>query len=210
MKNLLKIILTLPILLTISIFFADFHVFNYIKSLNFNIKWIIQPISTFFSPGVQITIWGFLAIFTHFKAKKYHKFTLFVLTALICNFLIIKSLKMIFARLRPEIGNHLAFFRHHQIGAKAFPSSHAAIIAKALNIPAVSGIHGLMDIIRCSESLLVDADKGLVYYLPNAGTVKSVMGTGKKAGAVQKKLSSPPGTSVMANAGLVEEMETVK
>lgn len=45
-------------------------------------------------------------------------------------------------------------------------TSHAAILAKALDIPALMGISGLMKMVEENQELLVDADAGVLYIEP--------------------------------------------
>jgi phosphotransferase system enzyme I (PtsI) len=47
------------------------------------------------------------------------------------------------------------------------PGSHAAILARALGIPAVSGIRGVHDRILCGTELLIDGDTGEVVVWPS-------------------------------------------
>lgn len=52
--------------------------------------------------------------------------------------------------------------------------SHAAILARSLRVPAVSGIANLFDLLEEGEEVLVDGQAGLVFVNPNEGLVKEV------------------------------------
>ena len=52
------------------------------------------------------------------------------------------------------------------------PSSHAAILARALGIPAVSGIKNVHRLISCGTEVLVDGHKGHVVVWPSAETLE--------------------------------------
>ena len=53
-------------------------------------------------------------------------------------------------------------------------NSHAAILAKALGIPAVSGIEGIHSTISCGTELLVDGDNGEIVVAPEEKTLQQV------------------------------------
>jgi len=84
-------------------------------------------------------------------------------------------------------------------------SSHAAIIARSLAIPAVTGLRGLVQQVSCGQRLLVDGDEGKVYLEPEPDRVNAILAAqaGRRPAEV---LDSPPGTEVMANASLAEEV----
>jgi phosphotransferase system enzyme I (PtsI) len=86
-------------------------------------------------------------------------------------------------------------------------SSHAAVIARSVGIPAVSGVRGIMDIVECGMILLVDGDDGRVFINPDAETVKRLIPE-KKAGEEDVcLLVSPAGFQVMANASIIEDVK---
>src|SRR5262249_45269123 len=62
----------------------------------------------------------------------------------------------------------------HQIAAIVAENlgqgSHAALLARGKNIPAVAGLPGLLGRIRRGEEMLVEANRGLVVTAPSAGT----------------------------------------
>ena len=54
------------------------------------------------------------------------------------------------------------------------PTSHAAILARALGIPAVSGVHGIHGMISCGTELLLNGDSGEVIVWPTEETIRRV------------------------------------
>jgi phosphoenolpyruvate-protein phosphotransferase (PTS system enzyme I) len=89
-------------------------------------------------------------------------------------------------------------------------ASHAAIIARALGIPAVSGIHGIMESVACGDEILVDGDSGTVYLHPEALLLKELLppeGPHAAGAALQK---TPKGMEVMANASIPEEIGVIR
>jgi phosphotransferase system enzyme I (PtsI) len=54
------------------------------------------------------------------------------------------------------------------------PTSHAAILARAMSIPAVSGVKGVAKLLTCGTELLINGDSGEVVIWPNAETVAQV------------------------------------
>jgi phosphotransferase system enzyme I (PtsI) len=84
-------------------------------------------------------------------------------------------------------------------------SSHAAIIARALGIPAVSGLHGITQTVKCSDIVLVDGDSGRVYHMPSEETIKKVITVVDVQARAKCMIASPPGTEVLANASIFED-----
>ncbi|MFH0919472.1 MAG: putative PEP-binding protein [Fibrobacterota bacterium] len=83
--------------------------------------------------------------------------------------------------------------------------SHAAILARALGIPAVSGIHGIMELVRCGDRVLIDGDKGMVTLHPGAGEDFGLLpGAPEEATGASVSL---PGTEALANVNMPEELE---
>ncbi len=67
----------------------------------------------------------------------------------------------------------------HRLGVAGFaaerggPTSHAAIIARALGVPFVFGVHGLFDAVHAGDLVCVDAGFGEVVLRPDAATLRS-------------------------------------
>jgi phosphotransferase system enzyme I (PtsI) len=89
-------------------------------------------------------------------------------------------------------------------------SSHAAVMARSLGIPAVSGVRGLLDQVRCSDVLLVDGDKGEVYLHPDAETIARLAPVAMPQAEEVQVVESPPGIEVMANASLFEDVKAAR
>jgi phosphotransferase system enzyme I (PtsI) len=51
-------------------------------------------------------------------------------------------------------------------------SSHAAIIARSLGVPAVSGVRGIFAAVHCGTAILVDGDEGVVIVEPTDEQVR--------------------------------------
>ncbi len=68
-------------------------------------------------------------------------------------------------------------------------TSHTAITARALEIPAVLGIEGLMGKIENSESVLIDGDRGMLIKNPSGGRVQFYRRAKEKDRQMEKTLS---------------------
>lgn len=79
------------------------------------------------------------------------------------------------------------------------PSSHAAILARMMGLPAVSGIPNLLASIATDSQILVDGDSGMVYVNPSLETLASYHGHSSScAGAVEIATAPVPGFRIMA------------
>ncbi|MGQ9534364.1 MAG: phosphoenolpyruvate--protein phosphotransferase [bacterium] len=67
-------------------------------------------------------------------------------------------------------------------------TSHTAIMARALEIPAILGISGLMDKIANGDDIIVDGDRGIVIIHPSAGRVTYYQAVQKKFQQLEKAL----------------------
>jgi phosphotransferase system enzyme I (PtsI) len=90
------------------------------------------------------------------------------------------------------------------------PTSHASILARSLGIPAVSGIHGLWDMVRCGDEILVDGEAGVVYLRPDRSLVQRL--NPRRPGQVLPEFvepphQTPPGLQVLANVGVDLEVD---
>ncbi|MBL7140035.1 MAG: phosphoenolpyruvate--protein phosphotransferase [Planctomycetes bacterium] len=87
-------------------------------------------------------------------------------------------------------------------------TSHAAILARALGIPAVSGIPHVHDLVACGTEVLVNGDTGEVVIWPSAATVERFQA---KAPAVPRGPVPPvEALAVMANISLAEEADIAR
>jgi len=89
-------------------------------------------------------------------------------------------------------------------------SSHAAILARSIGVPAVSGIHDIMAIIECGHALLVDGDSGTVYVEPDEKTIRTLVPAAVIRAEEACALTSPEGVQVMANVNLAEDIDAVE
>lgn len=86
-------------------------------------------------------------------------------------------------------------------------SSHAAIIARSLGIPAVTGIRDIMDHVKCGDTIILDGDAGIVYLNPPADLIRKIVPRAPKAESEQAVLISPEGMELCANASSIEDVK---
>ncbi|HEO70355.1 MAG TPA: phosphoenolpyruvate--protein phosphotransferase, partial [Candidatus Hydrogenedentes bacterium] len=79
------------------------------------------------------------------------------------------------------------------------PGSHAAILARALAIPAVSSIRNIHSMISCGTEALIDGDKGEVYVWPSEKTLGRYPALQKTAHSAIEPVAPVPELVVMAN-----------
>ncbi|MBN1602622.1 MAG: phosphoenolpyruvate--protein phosphotransferase [Chitinispirillaceae bacterium] len=84
-------------------------------------------------------------------------------------------------------------------------TSHAAIIARSLGIPSVTGIHGIMEIIKCGDDVLVDGDNGEMYLNPSEELVKVLIPVEQVTIGDICILGTPDGMSVLANGSSLDD-----
>jgi len=78
-------------------------------------------------------------------------------------------------------------------------TSHAAILARSLGIPAVSGIKNVHNLLSCGTELLVNGDTGEVVVWPSEETKARFRSAGSPAIRTADIPEPVPGLSVMAN-----------
>ena len=98
-------------------------------------------------------------------------------------------------------------------------TGHSAIMARSLEIPAVVGVRGLLDVVNEDDVLLVDGELGLVVINPSAQTIESYQAKEltiqNRRDRVMKEIGLPDRTldgvsfSLQANIGGAEDMEDV-
>ncbi|MBN1576363.1 MAG: phosphoenolpyruvate--protein phosphotransferase [Chitinispirillaceae bacterium] len=86
-------------------------------------------------------------------------------------------------------------------------TSHAAIIARSLGVPAVSGIRGIMEFVRCGDTIIIDGDNGEAYLNPDAATVAALIPVEPVASEAVCALGTPPGMTLLANASTMEDVK---
>ncbi|MEY4086633.1 MAG: Phosphoenolpyruvate-protein phosphotransferase [Verrucomicrobiota bacterium] len=111
----------------------------------------------------------------------------------------------------------------HEAGVAAFVTeeggrtSHSAIMARSLDIPAVVGVKGLMAAVAAGDTLLVDGEAGLVIINPSAETLAAYLDKEQalrtRRDRVMGEIALPDITAdgvafgLLANIGGPEEME---
>jgi phosphoenolpyruvate-protein phosphotransferase (PTS system enzyme I) len=86
-------------------------------------------------------------------------------------------------------------------------SSHAAIIARSLGIPAVTGLKNIMEFAKCGQKILVDGDNGRVYLSPDDDIVAKLITVAEVSGDRKIYITTPPGMEVLANASMLEDVK---
>ncbi len=92
------------------------------------------------------------------------------------------------------------------VTARGGPTSHAAILARGLGIPAASGIPHIHDLVACGTEVLLNGDAGEVVVWPSDETRAAVQAPAEAAapeGPVE-------GLRVLANISLAEEVEIAR
>ena len=84
-------------------------------------------------------------------------------------------------------------------------TSHAAILARALGIPAVTGLPGIHSRVACGTEILVSGDTGEVFLWPRPETVARFHRQLAAAAAPLEAVAPVPGMRVMANISVVPE-----
>ncbi len=83
------------------------------------------------------------------------------------------------------------------------PTSHAAILARSLGIPAVSGIKGIHSMVGCGSEVLINGNTGEVYVWPTQETIEEVTKTEPlRTPKIARVVEHIEGLSVMANISL--------
>jgi phosphotransferase system enzyme I (PtsI) len=86
-------------------------------------------------------------------------------------------------------------------------TSHAAIIARSVGVPAVSGIKGIFETVECGSLVLLDGDTGTVILEPSAETVRQRIPAEVVPGDDICLLETPPGMLALANASRLEDVK---
>ena len=86
-------------------------------------------------------------------------------------------------------------------------TSHAAILARALGIPAVSGIKGIHGLVSCGTELLVDGNNGEVIVRPSEQTRSEIQSSGKTAIRTPEVVPPCPDLKTLANINLSSDVE---
>lgn len=102
------------------------------------------------------------------------------------------------------------------VTASGGETSHAAILAKSLEIPTVVGAEGLMDVVSDGDDIIVDGNSGITYIRPNAELLAEYRRLDTQFKAFQRDLEhlrDLPGETLdgyriglLANVGLIGEL----
>lgn len=104
------------------------------------------------------------------------------------------------------------------ISEKGGETSHAAILAKSLGIPAVVGINNICNLVKSGERLLIDGSTGFIFSNPDKGLVLEYENTHKKLAKLKEIIESEDEdagyaslpVSLTANIGFPVDVETAK
>lgn len=86
-------------------------------------------------------------------------------------------------------------------------SSHAAIIARSLGVPSVSGIRGIMEKVHCGDMILLDGDNGEIYLDPDEETIRKNIQAEEVKSDDMVFIKTPKGMELLANASLLEDVK---
>jgi phosphotransferase system enzyme I (PtsI) len=86
------------------------------------------------------------------------------------------------------------------------PTSHAAILARALGIPAVSGVEGVHSLLSCGTELLLNGNTGEVIVWPSEETIRRIRSERAAATGAPTAGGPVPGLTVMANISRAAEV----
>jgi len=86
-------------------------------------------------------------------------------------------------------------------------TSHAAIIARSLGIPAVSGLRDIMRYAKCGDRILLDGNLGMAYLNPADAFVDRVLPPAEPVEEYPAtSLNSPDGMEAQANASSIDDV----
>ncbi len=86
-------------------------------------------------------------------------------------------------------------------------TSHAAILARALGIPAVSGLKGIHSLLDCGKEVAVDGEKGEVIINPSEETVSALREKEGKNFKTLSKVAPVEKVRVFANINTYQDLE---
>jgi len=98
-------------------------------------------------------------------------------------------------------------------------TSHTAIMAKALSVPAVVGLHNITAVVNSGDTLLIDGGKGFVFINPTEDRLEEYKKRAQEQQHIRQELDTlrdkPPETKdgylvpITANIELLEELDAV-
>lgn len=93
------------------------------------------------------------------------------------------------------------------ITSRGGAASHAAILARALGIPAVSGIHNIHKVVTHGQEVLLDGTSGEVVLWPTKKTLQVYPSASRGGQPMLQTVAPVPGLQVLANISLAEEAD---
>ena len=96
------------------------------------------------------------------------------------------------------------------VTARGGLTSHAAILARALGIPAVSGIAHVHDLVTCGTEVLVSGDTGEVIVWPTRETIARLGPVTERRAVAEAPPEPIEGLSVMANIGVAADVKEAR
>ncbi len=85
-------------------------------------------------------------------------------------------------------------------------TSHAAILARALGVPAVSGVKGIHGLLSCGTELLINGDTGEVVVWPSEGTLSRIARARGAVSQAAQVIDAVAGLQVMASISRVSDV----
>ena len=89
-------------------------------------------------------------------------------------------------------------------------TSHAAILARSLGVPAVSGISGFMQHVACGDTVLINGDTGEVHLHPDDATVSALIQVMPEEKEPALVVMTPSGMELVANASSLEDVNQAR
>lgn len=89
-------------------------------------------------------------------------------------------------------------------------ASHAAILARAMGIPSISGIHHIHNLINTGDYILLDGDTGDIFLNPTPETLSLYPTARRVAPQRARKVEPVSGFPVLANIGLTDDLSLLK
>jgi phosphotransferase system enzyme I (PtsI) len=89
-------------------------------------------------------------------------------------------------------------------------ASHAAILARAMGIPSISGIHHIHNLINTGDYILLDGDTGDIFLNPTPETLSLYPTARRVAPQRARKVEPVSGFPVLANIGLTDDLAVLK
>ena len=93
------------------------------------------------------------------------------------------------------------------ITEKCGMNSHAAVIARSLNIPVVSGIKNPVQIIPHDQDILIDGDSGNIIINPDKATIRRKTGPGSKSRTSLEVVEPVPQFRVLADIDRCDDVQ---